>query len=168
MLIDMAESCREPLLITRRGGLVRFLSVVVIVGAGGCSMPTPSNSLIGAVYDRDERRVRELIASGANLEERKSDGSTPLLLGAETDQFEIADALIDAGANIWATSEFGDSVGWAIENSKLVRGPDADARRRVLLKLRERGFPFPAEHRSIVLRKVQAGEWPPRAMATKR
>lgn len=126
-------------------------------------MSKSSDSLIAAVYDRDARRVRELIASGANLEERKSDGSTPLLLAAETDQFEIAETLIDAGADIWATSEFGDSVGWAAEKSQVVRGAQGDARHRVLGKLRARGFPFPAEYRSIVLRHVQAGEWPPTA-----
>jgi hypothetical protein len=131
-------------------------------------MRKPPDSLIAAVYDRDARRVRELIASGVNLEERKSDGSTPLLLAAETDQFEIAEALIDAGADIWATSEFGDSVGWAAEKSKLVRGTHADARLRVLTKLRARGFPFPAEYRSIVLQHVQAGEWPPKAAAAMR
>lgn len=131
-------------------------------------MPTPSNSLIVAVYDRDEAEVRALIASGADIEERKSDGSTPLLLAATTDQFEIAEMLIDAGANIWATSEFGDSVGWATEKSKLVRGPDADARDRVMGKLRNRGFPFPAEHRSIILRKVESGQWPPHAAVADR
>lgn len=112
--------------------------------------------------------MRELIASGANLEERKSDNSTPLLLAAETDQFEIAETLIDAGANIWATSEFGDTVGQAAETSRLVAGPDADARQRVLAKLRARGFPFPAEDSSDVLKKIKAGEWPPKHGAAER
>lgn len=147
---------------------LRFAGIASIMLAGGCSMATPSNSLIAAVYNRDEARVRQLVAAGAPLEERKSDRSTPLLLAAETDQFEIAEVLIDAGADIWATSEFGDSVGWAAEHSRLAGGPDAEARERVLAKLRARGFPFPAEHRSVVLRKVQAGEWPPQAAAAGR
>jgi hypothetical protein len=161
--MDMAVQFRKPLLFSRRGWLVRLGAVAVIVGAGGCRMSTPSHSLLTAVYDGDKRRIRELISSGSNLEERKSDGSTPLLLAVETDQFEIAEILIDADANIWVTSEFGDSVGWATEKSKLISGPDEDARQRVLVKLRDHGFPFPAEHRSIVLRKIQAGEWPSRS-----
>jgi Ankyrin repeats (3 copies) len=161
MMIDMVARLGKPHLFSRRGWLVG--AVALIVGAGGCRMPTPSPSLMTAVYDGDRRRVRELIASGANLEERESDGSTPLLLAVESNQFEIAEALIDAGANIWVTSDFGNSVGWAAEKSRLISGPDADARQRVLVQLRDRGFPFPAQHSSIVLKKVQAGEWPPRS-----
>lgn len=164
----MVERCRESLSLSRRDWLVGFGILAAAVGATGCSMRTPSKSLIAAVYDRDERRVRELIAAKADLEERKSDGSTPLLLAVDTDQFEIAKDLIDAGADIWATSEFGDSVGWATEHCKVVGGQQADARRRVLVKLRDLGFSFPAEHRSIVLRKIEAGEWPPKRAAMRR
>lgn len=164
----MANHIQEALLFSRRGWLVRFAVVAVGAVVGGCGISTASDSLIAAVYDRDARRVRELIASGANLEERKSDGSTPLLLAVESDQFEIAEALIDAGADIWATSEFGDSVGWATEKSRLGPGRDGDARRRVLIKLRARGFPFPAQHRSVVLRQIQAGAWPPKAVTARR
>lgn len=122
----------------------------------------PGTSLIKAVYDGNESRVRALVSSGANLEERKSDESTPLLLAAETDQFEIAEILIDHGANIWATSEFGDTVGYATEQSRLIGGPDFDARQRVLAKLKERGFPFPAEHPTVIEKKQAARQWPPR------
>jgi hypothetical protein len=164
----MIDHSQEPLLFSRRGCLVRCAVVAAGIAAGGCSILASSNSLIAAVYDRDARRVRELIASGANLEERKSDGSTPLLLAVESDQFGIAEALIDAGADIWVTSEFGDSVGWATERSQLGPGRDGDARRRVLVKLRARGFPFPAQHRSIVLQQIRAGAWPPKAVTGRR
>jgi ankyrin repeat protein len=167
MRMNMTKRCQYLLLPSRRDWLLQLGGAAIILGVGKRSMSKSSSSLIDAVYDRDQRRVRELIASGANLEERKSDRSTPLLLAAETDQFEIADALIDAGADIWATSEFGDSVGWATEKSKLVRGADADARHRVLTKLRAQGFPFPAQYRSTLLRQIQAGEWPPKAAAAK-
>lgn len=164
----MDEYRWQPHSYSRRGWLLRFGAIAAIVGAEGCSVPAPSNSLIDAVYHRDEARARALIASGADIEERKSDESTPLLLAVTTDQFVIAEMLIDAGANIWATSEFGDSVGWATEKSKLAGGPDAEARDRIMIKLRNRGFPFPAEHRSIVLGKVESGQWPPHVAAAGR
>lgn len=135
---------------------------LTITSVGKCRVPTPPQNLIAAVYDRNPALVRRLIASGADLEQRKSDGSTPLLLSVETDQFAIAETLIDSGADIWATSEFGDTVGWATEHSRLKGGVDERARRRVLVKLRGRGFPFPAAHRSFVLQRIRAGDWPPK------
>ena len=145
-----------------RSWLAAFASMTATGTGSGCNMAGLSTSLTTAVYNRDERRVRELLAARADLEERASDSSTPLLLATETDQFTIAEVLIDAGADIWATSEFGDSVGWAAEHSRVVRGAEADARKRILAKLRKLGFPFPAPHSSRVLNAIQAGQWPPK------
>jgi hypothetical protein len=158
----MINSLREPPIFSRRGWLIRFAVAAGAAAVGGCAMASSSNSLVSTVYARDARRVRALIASGANLEERGSDGSTPLLIAAETDQFEIAEALIDAGANIWATSEFGNSVGWAVEHSRVDRGAEARARTRAFAKLRNLGFTFPAAHSSVVLKEIRAGQWPPK------
>lgn len=140
-----------------------FLLVAAI--AGGCSVGKPTESVLAAVMNRDEGNVRALVAARANLEERDVDESTPLLLASETNQFVIAEVLIDGGANIWATSEFGDSVGFVTERSRLIAGPDFEARARVLAKLKARGFPFPADQPATVEAKTKRGEWPPRAMA---
>jgi hypothetical protein len=135
--------------------------------AGACSVNKPSDSVLKAVLNRDEGNVRALVAARANLEERDVDASTPLLLASETNQFVIAEVLIDNGANIWATSEFGDTVGFVAERSRLAGGADFEARARVLEKLKARGFPFPAEQPAVVEEKLKRGEWPPRAVAAR-
>jgi hypothetical protein len=61
------------------------------------------------------------------------------------------ETLIEAGANMLATSKFGDPVGWAVEHSRVVCGAEAKARPRVFAKLRNLGFPFSAARNSIVL-----------------
>jgi ankyrin repeat protein len=118
--------------------------------------------LIEAVMQEDEARVRQLVAAGANLEDQDGDEQTPLLIAAKTDQFIIAEFLLDAGASIWAKSDFGWTVGFAAQSSNLARGAENEARLRVLAKLKARGFPFPAEHPTLIEAKAAKGEWPPR------
>lgn len=141
-----------------------FLTTRILIPsyqAGGALVvdnPSKYTSLIDAVYDTSRKGVERLIAQGADLEVTKSDGSTPLLLAVETDQFDIAEKLINAGANIFAVSGFGDSVGYAVENSNV----NSEARERVLKLLESKGFPFPAAHRTEVIKMVETGKWPPK------
>ena len=120
--------------------------------------PNKYTNLIDAVYDRSTKGVERLIAQGANLEATKSDGSTPLLLAVETDQFDIAEKLINSGANVFAVSESGDSVGYSVEHSNV----NSQARLRVVDLLKARGFPFPAPHRTEIEKMIEAGTWPPK------
>lgn len=124
--------------------------------------PSKHTSLIDAVYNRSSKGVEKLITQGADLEITKSDGSTPLLLAVETDQFGIAEKLIDAGANVFAVSKFGDSVGRAVENSNV----NSEARKRVMDLLKLKGFPFPAPHRTEVIKMIETGTWPPKKVPT--
>ena len=122
-----------------------------------------NGSLVQATMDQSESRVRALVAAGADLNEADRKQQTALLIAAKTDQFEIAEILIDAGANVMAASRFGWTVGYAAETSRIAGGPDAEARLRVLAKLRAEGFPFPSPHPDQVKAMLAAGTWPPRA-----
>jgi hypothetical protein len=120
-----------------------------------------TGGLVQATMEGSEVRVRQLILDGADLEESDSKQQTSLLIAAKTDQFDIAEILIDAGANVLTTSRFGWTVGYAAETSRIAAGPDADARLRVLDKLRARGFPFPAPHPDHVKSLMDRSAWPP-------
>ncbi len=121
-----------------------------------------TQGLVEAVMHEDEPRVRQLITAHANLEEQDGDEQTPLLIAAISDQYIIAEMLLDAGASIWAKSDFGWTVGYAAQSSKLTGGAENQARLRVIEKLKARGFPFPAEHPTVIEAKAAKGLWPPR------
>jgi ankyrin repeat protein len=120
-----------------------------------------SDTLIEAVMNMDEGRVRALVEGGADIDAPDRKQQTPLILAAKTDQFRIAEYLIGKGANILAASKFGWTVGYAAQSSKLVRGPEAEARDRVLDQLRRRGFPFPAAEPAVVAQMLEEKRWPP-------
>jgi hypothetical protein len=142
-----------------------FLCLTLTLGsvaATGCMTQYKTQGLVEAVMNEDEGRVRQLIAARANLEEQDGDEQTPMLIAAISDQFIIAEMLLDAGVSIWAKSDFGWTVGYAAQTSNLVRGGENEARLRVLARLKAKGFPFPAEHPTIIEAKAARGEWPPR------
>jgi hypothetical protein len=139
-----------------------MLLALSLAATGGCMTQYKTSGLVEAVMFEDDGRVRQLIASGASLEAQDGDEQTPLLIAAKTDQFVIAEILLDSGANIWAKSDFGWTVGYAAESSKLSGGAENEARLRVLAKLKAKGFPFPAEHPTVIEAKVAKGQWPPR------
>lgn len=119
--------------------------------------------LIDAVLNSDETRVRALIAAGQPIDQRNPINDTPLTLAAKTDQFVIAEILIDGGADIMAHNRFGWTAGYAAQTSRLLsEGPEGEARDRVISRLRERGFPFPAPRPEIVRAAAEQGDWPPR------
>lgn len=120
-----------------------------------------SENLIEAVMNMDDARVRQLVESGANIDAPDRKLQTPLILAAKTDQFRIAEYLISKGANVLAASKFGWTVGYAAQNSMLARGPEAEARDRVLEQLRQRGYPFPAAEPAAVKAMLAEGRWPP-------
>lgn len=63
-------------------------------------------------------KVRDLIAQGASLEERDVCCFTPLIRAAYDGSLEIAELLLDAGADIHATCEEGwTAVAYALQNS---------------------------------------------------
>ena len=83
-------------------------------------MPEPIHD---AVTSGDVGRVRELLAGGADCNGRNGDGATALMLAAHAGRLDLAQALIDAGADVNATDERGwGALAKAVYNADLDRG----------------------------------------------
>ena len=125
-------------------------------------MSGKSENLVEAVMMEDSSGVERLIAEGAILEEADKKGQTPLIIAAKTDQFTIAEKLLEAGANPFAVSQFGWTAGYAVQTSKLQRGPEFEARERVTVLLEQRGYSMPGPDKPDIKQMVAEGNWPPR------
>ena len=124
------------------------------------------NAMLEAVSDRDEVTVRRFAAARSGLDERNEIGATPLIVATTSNQFVIAEVLVDAGADVFAIDKFGVTAGLAAETSRLRAGTvEGDARERVLAKMKARGFPFPAPPFKQVKAMADKGHWPPQRTA---
>lgn len=119
-------------------------------------------SALKAVQQRDPHAVAAAVAAHRGLEQRDESGNTPLLVAMASGQFTIAETLLDGGADPWAVDEFGQTVGHRIVVNPFPPGSvEGDAKQRVLVKLRARGFPYPPPRTEDVLHLVAKGQWPP-------
>lgn len=128
----------------------------------GTTLFNPDATLITAVMDQNKRQVKRLIRNGADLEVSNQKETTPLILAAKTDQFRIAEILLNAGANPFAVSLFGWTVGYAAQTSRLIRGPEFKALQRVTAKIQECGYPMPGPDKPEIEKMVEQGNWPPK------
>ncbi len=145
------------------------LMLALCLIATGCNRQEPEVSnypdvpMLGAVMNSRTEKVRELAAKGIGLNERApEDNATPMIRGAQTDQWPVVEILIDQGADVWAHDEFGITAAQRTITSRILRGSDEDkARLRVIEKLKARGYPFPPPDADTVLARDKAGKWPP-------
>ena len=83
-------------------------------------MPEP---ILDALTSGDVGRVRELLAAGADCNERNGEGATALMLAAHAGRLDLVQTLIDAGADVNATDERGwGALAKAVYNADLDRG----------------------------------------------
>lgn len=92
------------MLIRLTWGLAAALAAFVLPGAASGS---DTGSLVAAAEAGDSARALELIARGADPDERAADGSTALLWAAYHGDAQLAAALVEAGAKVDARNEFG-------------------------------------------------------------
>lgn len=130
-------------------------------GFGKDSIPPTKNTLVRAVMTRHSNLIVELSRDRSTLEERDSTKQTPLIIAAKTDQFTVAEILLNAGADPFAVDQFGWTAGYALQTSKLKRGPEFEARERVAKALRSKAYPIPGPDTDEILELVKAGKWPP-------
>jgi hypothetical protein len=85
----------------------------ILTAAGGKLNGEQSriNPLMSAIVARTkEDKALALIEAGADVNVRDEEGSTPLMLAAERGRLRVFDALIHAGANLFAVDNTGRSV----------------------------------------------------------
>jgi ankyrin repeat protein len=75
--------------------------------SGGSRLPTLIRPLLDAATSGDLDKVKQLIASGHDINERDHGGWTPFIKACEHGHLEIAKLLQDKGADVNAASSFG-------------------------------------------------------------
>lgn len=158
------QQSRHSLKTAVKAGL--YVVLIVLVAKGILMLENGPGDRIthlqDAVNERSASAVERLIAVGADLEERDARGATPLINACGTDQFRIAEMLLKAGANIYATDDYDMTAGRMLWISRVSpSSPEGAARARVLKSMEARGFPFPAPNRDVVAAAKRAGNWPP-------
>ena len=69
-----------------------------------------TSKLFDAVFRADTESVRQLLANGANPNERGMNGETPLMVAAREGYISIAGPLLDSGADATLEDDFGKSA----------------------------------------------------------
>jgi hypothetical protein len=106
--------------------------------------------------------VESALKAGANPNEHDDRGNPAIVLAAATDQYQIANLLLDKGADFYATDDFGLLAGTLASQSRLL--PDSvegKALATFISRLKSRGHPWPPPGPNQVERLKAAGQWPP-------
>jgi ankyrin repeat protein len=93
-------------------------------------------SIHKAIEKGDRKKVKELLASGARVEERNRDGQTPLMVTVMYNLRPLFEMLLEAGADVDAADRTGDTVMHyaatygtpTLVQALLEKKPDLDAR----------------------------------------
>lgn len=153
--------------------LVVFLSLYIILYPGTpfqifhfakhfIEKPAGITTMVEAVTNRSVEDVNRLIQEGVNIDQPDERGETPLLIAVGSSQYEIAEVLIDNGANIFATSEIGYNVGLFpyYDTHSTSEGESGRFRLKVIEKLKAKGFPWPPPNTDRTLEMIKDGTWP--------
>lgn len=132
----------------------------------GCTMAGPEQqqtnyvSVTAAVAYRDEAGVRALLDAGRPPDERDDVQATPLITAAASDQFRIAELLLQHGADPFAFDRFGVTAAEFVATSREPDDtPDGQARLRIMQRMKEVGVPVPPPPRDHILALAAAGRW---------
>jgi ankyrin repeat protein len=87
--------------------LVAFVLAACLTSIGQAAGLGDSSTLVDAVAEQDGAKVRALLASKADVNGTRVDGSTALQWAAYHDDLEVANLLIAAGARVNASNAFG-------------------------------------------------------------
>ena len=121
-----------------------------------------SGPLAAAVANRRADEVTSLLASGVSPDDRDERGQEAIIIAASTDQFAIANILVDRGANIWAANRLGFTPAlFAFTSHVSANSPEGTAREIFISKLKGRGYPWPPPWQNEVVALRSSGNWPP-------
>lgn len=125
-------------------------------------MAQGASQLASAVSDRRVDVVKELLSSGANPNDKDERGEEALLIATSTDQFTIANLLVEHGANIWVASKLGFTPGLLAYTTHLPPGSvEGQACEEFVNKLKNAGYPWPPPWQDEVAAMRNTGAWPP-------
>ena len=133
----------------------------------GCQLgPVPERGatmLAERINKGDLAGVEAALAAGANPNEKDDRGNPVLVLATATDRYQMANLLLDKGADFYATDDFGLLPGALASQSRVL--PDSvegKALATFITALKLRGHPWPPPGPKEVQRLKATGHWPPR------
>lgn len=114
----------------------------------------------------DPAAAKLLIAYEARIDRVDATGSTVLQDAVDMDSMQVAEVLIEAGANPWAVGAGGALPAYGIgQPLNLTSTAEEAARKRLEAKLRAAGATGPAPSPGEVKAAIREGRWPPDALA---
>jgi len=103
-----AATTNEPIYLMATFKTLTKLTIAgALLSAATIVIAMPVNLWTQAIRSEDVSALRQLITSGANLEERDAKGRTPLTIAAAQGHTQISTVLLDAGANVNAVNTRG-------------------------------------------------------------
>lgn len=144
-----------------------FGALALVALLPGCSNMTPappgSSPLANAVVNREPAIALQLVDSGASPNSKDERGTAVLILAAVTDQYLLANVLVQRGADVWAADSMGYTAAIYASTSRLDDESDeGKARLAFISSLRAAGYSWPPPWPKDVLAMREAGRWPPR------
>lgn len=125
--------------------------------------PNGMEALDRAILEQTEDRALKLVAAGADPKLDTGGGNTYAHEAAIVNRFNVVEALMEKGADMWATSGIGVTPAYLVTNpSRATTGnPEVlePARQRLLARLKETGPEWPPSSPEEVRDRVKAGTW---------
>jgi ankyrin repeat protein len=90
---------------SHRQGILRALSVTLLMGVGAAAAPQDLR-LVNAAKDQDRQQVSTLLSGHPDVNMRSEDGSTALLWAAHWNDLQMGTLLVRAGADANAANDF--------------------------------------------------------------
>lgn len=144
-----------------------FCLIALAALCSGCTDMTPappgSSPLANAVVNREPAIAVQLLDSGASANSTDERGTAVIILAAVTDQYRLANVLVQRGANVWAADSMGYTAAIYASTSRIAdESEEGQARLAFISTLRAAGYSWPPPWPKDVLAMQAAGQWPPR------
>ncbi len=153
---------RSPIAVAASTAKIDAIQALLSRGANPNGSSNQESALWRAANNNRKDVVDLLLAHNANIDQIDGDEFTPALAAAQVDRYRMVEYLLDRGANPFAASSHGLTIGYWISKSNISATSDeGQARSAVLAKLRQVGFPWPPPSLEEVVSAKAAHRWPP-------
>ncbi|WP_141243939.1 ankyrin repeat domain-containing protein [Sphingomonas lenta] len=169
--VDLLIRRGAPLDVTGDGGTLQLALMakqpdfaLALLKAGAKPMPpeSPLGPVDIATALGSMGGVRMLLDFGLDPKFRDRLGNSPLGNALDADRFEIAELLLDRGADPWAIDVTGGNLAYAVTMPMMRDDPDDEAaQKRLAARLPKLGWPTPHPSPAEIRRLALDGRWPP-------